>query len=87
MIKIIREEIYKKYDSIYDNIIIHLENDPEKITIVLELQNGKMIKDSYKQIIFKEEISDIIDKKSLLKKLENINKEIRNKDNIFDDNY
>ena len=87
MIKIIREEIYKKYDSIYDNIIIHLENDFEKIVIGLELQNGKMIKDSYKRIIFKEEISDIIDKKSLLKKLENINKEIRNKDNIFDDNY
>ena len=87
MIKFIREEIYKKYDRIYDNISIPLKNDFEKIVVGLELQNGKMIKDSYKQIIYKEEINDIIDKKFLLKKIENINKEIRNKDNIFDDNY
>ena len=87
MIKFIREEIYKKYDRIYDNISTPLKNDFEKIIIGLELQNGKMIKDNYKQITFKEDIKDIIDKKYLLKKIENINKEIRNKDNIFDDNY
>ena len=87
MIKFIREEIYKKYDRIYDNISIPLKNDFEKIVVGLELQNGKIIKDNYKRIFYKEEIKDIIDKKYLLKKIENINKEIRNKDNIFDDNY
>ena len=87
MIKNIEEELYKKYNRIYENIKIPLKNDFEKIIIGLELQNGKMIKDNYKQITFKEEIKDIIDKKYLLKKIENINKEIRNKDNIFDDNY
>ena len=87
MIKNIEEELYKKYNRIFENIKIPLKNDFEKIIIGLELQNGKMIKDNYKQITFKEEIKDIIDKKYLLKKIENINKEIRNKDNIFDDNY
>ena len=87
MIKFIREELYKKYDRIYDNISVPLKNDFEKIIVGLELQNGKTIKENYKQIFYKEEIKDIIDKKSLLKKIENINKEIRNKDNIFDDNY
>ena len=87
MIKFIREEIIKKYDRIYDNISVPLKNDFEKIIIGLELQNGKMIKDNYKQVYYKEDIKDIIDKKYILKKIENINKEIRNKDNIFDDNY
>ena len=87
IIKNIEEELYKKYNRIYENIKIPLKNDFEKIIIGLELQNGKMIKDNYKQITFKEEIKDIIDKKYLLKKIENINKELRNKDNIFDDNY
>ena len=67
MIKYIREEIYKKYDRIYDNISTPLKNDFEKIVVGLELQNGKIIKDNYKQILYKEDISDIIDKKSLLK--------------------
>ena len=87
MIKFIREEIVKKYDRIYANLSVPLKNDFEKIIVGLELQNGKMIKDNYKQIYYKEDIKDIIDKKYILKKIENINKEIRNKDNIFDDNY
>ena len=87
MIKFIKDEIYKKYDRIYENIKIPLKNNFEKIIIGLELQNGKMIKDNYKQISFKEDIKNIIDKKNILKKIENINKELRNKDNIFDDNY
>ena len=87
MMKNLEEELYKKYNRIYENIKTPLKNNFEKIIVGLELQNGKMIKDSYKQITFKEEINDIIDKKHLLKKIENINKEIRNKDNIFDDNY
>ena len=87
MIKFIKDEIYKKYDRIYENIKIPLKNNFENIIIGLELQNGKMIKDNYKQISFKEDIKNIIDKKNILKKIENINKELRNKDNIFDDNY
>ena len=87
MIKFIREELYKKYNRIFDNISIPLKNNFENIIVGLELQNGKMIKDNYRQIYYNEEITDIIDKKYLLNKIEKINKEIRNKDNIFDDNY
>ena len=63
MIKFIREEIIKKYDRIYANLSVPLKNDFEKIIVGLELQNGKMIKDNYKQIYYKEDIKDIIDKK------------------------
>ena len=87
MMQFIKEELYNKYNRIYENIKIPFKNNFEKIIVGLELQNGKLIKDNYKQITYKEDIKDIIDKKSLLKKIENINKEIRNKDNIFDDNY
>jgi hypothetical protein len=55
--------------------------------VALELQNGEMIRDNYKRSYFKEEIKDIIDKNKILKKIEPINKEIRNNDNILDDNY
>jgi hypothetical protein len=55
--------------------------------VALELQNGEMIRNNNKRKIYKEEIKDIIDKEKILKKLEPINKEIRNNDNIFDDNY
>ena len=87
MMQLIKEELYNKYNRIYENIKIPFKNNFEKIIIGLELQNGKLIKDNYKQITYKEDIKDIIDKKKLLKKIENINKELRNKDNIFDDNY
>ena len=87
MMQFIKEELYNKYNRIYENIKTPFKNNFEKIIVGLELQNGKLIKDNYKQITYKEDIKDIIDKKNLLKKIENINKEIRNKDNIFDDNY
>ena len=87
LIKYIQEEIYIKYPRIYDNISIPLKNNYKEIMVALELQNGEMIRNNYKRKIYKEEIKDIIDKEKILKKLEPINKEIRNNDNIFDDNY
>ena len=87
LIKLIQEEIFIKYDKLYENISIPLKNNYEGIMVALELQNGEMIRDNYKRSYFKEEIKDIIDKNKILKKIEPINKEIRNNDNIFDDNY
>ena len=87
LIKLIQEEIFIKYDKLYENISIPLKNNYEGIMIALELQNGEMIRDNYKRSYFKEDIKDIIDKNKILKKIEPINKEIRNDDNIFDDNY
>ena len=87
LIKYIQEEIYIKYPRIYDNISIPLKNNYKEIMVALELQNGEMIRNNYKRKIYKEEIKDIIDKEKILKRLEPINKEIRNNDNIFDDNY
>jgi len=87
LIKLIQEEIFIKYDKLYENISIPLKNNYEGIMVALELQNGEMIRDNYKRSYFKEEIKDIIDKNKILKKIEPINKEIRNNDNILDDNY
>ena len=87
LIKLIQEEIYIKYPRIYENISIPLINNYKEIMVALELQNGEMIRDNYKRYMIKEEISDIIDKEKILKRIEPFNKEIRNKDNISDDNY
>ena len=87
LIKFIQEEIYLKYPRIYENISLPLKNNYKQIMIALELQNGEMIRQNYKRAYFKEDIKDIIDKEKILKKIEPINKEIRNNDNIFDDNY
>ena len=87
LIKLIQEEIYEKYSLIFDNISIPLKNNSKEIMVALELQNGEMIRDNYKRSIYKEDIKDIIDKEKILKKIAPINKEIRNNDNIFDDNY
>ena len=87
LIKLIQEEIYTKYSRIFDNISIPLKNNPKEIMVALELQNGEMIRDNYKRSTYKEDIKDIIDKEKILKKIDPINKEIRNNDNIFDDNY
>ena len=87
LIKFIQEEIYLKYPRIYDNISLPLKNNYKEIIIALELQNGEMIKQNYKRPVFKEDIKNIIDKEKILKRIEPINKEIRNNDNIFDDNY
>ena len=87
LIKLIKEEIYNKYDRLYESIKTPLKNNFEKIVIGLELQNSKMIKDNYKKICYKEDIKNIIDKNLILKKIEKYNKDIRNKDNLFDDNF
>ena len=87
LIKFIQEEIYLKYSRIYDNISLPLKNNYKEIMVALELQNGEMIRQNYKRPIFREDIKDIIDKEKILKRIEPINKEIRNNDNIFDDNY
>ena len=87
LIKLIKEELYKKYDRLYENIKMPLKNNFEKIIIGLELQNSKLIKDNYKNISYKEDLKNIIDKNAILKKIEKYNKDIRNKDNLSDDNY
>jgi hypothetical protein len=87
LIRFIQEEIYIKYPKIYENISTPLKNNHKEIMVALELQNGEMIRDNYKRPVFKEKINDIIDKRKILKRIEPINKEIRNKDNILDDNY
>ena len=87
LIRFIQEEIYIKYPRIYENISTPLKNNYKEIMVALELQNAEMIRDNYKRPIIKEKINDIIDKQKILKRIEPINKEIRNKDNILDDNY
>ena len=87
LIRLIYKELIKKYKRIYDNISTPLTNNSKNIMVSLVLKNEKMFKDNYKIKIFKENLEDIIDKKDLLKKFQQINNEIRIKDNILTDDY
>ena len=87
LIRLIKDEIYLKYPIIYQNIKTPLKNKSKELMISLVLQDTEMLRNNFKCNLTKENISDIIDKKSILKKFEPINKQIRNKDNLTSDNY
>ena len=78
LIKLIKNEIIKKYDRIYNNINKPYINNSDKIMMSLILQDADMLRNNFKCQNNGETISDIIDKENLLKKFEPINKKIRN---------
>ena len=86
LIKIIHKELIEKHKRIFDNISTPFTNNSKNIMISLALFDKKMFEENYKLKIFKEKLEDIIDKKSILKKLDKINDKIREKDNISNDN-
>jgi len=87
LFKYIKDEIFLKYDRIYEFISTPLKNNFRGIIIALELQSGDLIKENYRKISAKEEIQKIFDKQKILKLINGINKEIRFNDNISYDNY
>ena len=78
LIKLIKNEIIKKYDRIYNNINKPYINNSDKIMMSLILQDADMLRNNFKCQNNGETISDIIDKENLLKKFEPINKKMRN---------
>ena len=87
LIKLIKEEIYIKYQRIYENISTPLKNQSVQLMMSLSLQDADMLRDNYKCVLMKESIKNIIDKEKILKKFEPINKLIRSKDNLASDNF
>ena len=55
--------------------------------MALELQNGNMLKEYYKHDKNTKSIKDIMNKPKILEKFSKINKIIRKKDNVIDDDY
>ena len=87
LIKLIRKEIKEKYNEIYENISTPMKNNGKGLMISLALQDADMLKDNYKRLNLKKEISNIINKEKILKEFEPINIKIRHEDNITSDNF
>ena len=86
-IKLIQKELVEKHKRIFENISTPFTNNSKNIMISLSLNDKKMLKENFKLKIFKENLEDIINKEDILKKFDEINKQIRIKDNISSDNY
>ena len=87
LIRLIKEEIYLKYDRIYENISMPLKNQSVGLMMSLSLQDADMLRDNYKCNLMSENIRNIIDKEKILKKFEPINRHIRSQDNLASDNF
>ena len=87
LIKLIKEEIIKKYPRIHANISTPLRNKSVGLMMSLCLQDADMLRDNYKCTEMKESIRSIIDKEGILKKFEPINRQIRSKDKVTSDNF
>ena len=84
-INLIIEEIKEKYDEIYENISTPLKNHPKGLMVSLALQDADMLRENYKKISFKKEISNIIDGEKLLKNFEPIYNKIKKKENLINE--
>ena len=87
LIILIKKEIKNKYKEIYDNISTPMKNQAKGLMVSLSLQDADMLRDNYKRLYLKKEISNIIDKEKILKDFIPINKKIREEDNIKYDNF
>ena len=87
LISYLHSEIIKKYPKIYSNISVEKKNDSEKLMISLVLQDAQMLRNNYRKITYKESLEKILDQKEILKNFAQINKKIRQDDNITTDNY
>ena len=87
LISYLHKELIKKYPKIFSNISLEKKNDSEKLMISLVLQDAQMLRNNYRKITYKESLEKILDKKEILKNFAEINKKIRQDDNITTDNY
>ena len=81
LIILIKNEIKNKYNEIYENISTPLRNQAKGLMVSLSLQDADMLRDNYKKLYIKKDISQIINKEKLLKNFEPINKQLRKDDN------
>ena len=87
LIILIKKEIIKNYNDIYENISTPMKNQAKGLMVSLILQDADLLRENYKRLYLKKEISKIINKEKILKEFEPINKKIRESDNINFNNY
>ena len=86
-ILLILKEIKKNYSRIYDNISVPYKANYEQIIIASYLQDNELLNDCYKELRIKEDLKSIINKKEILEKFDSINKKIRKKKGLEENNY
>ena len=87
LILLILKEIKNKYSRIYDNISIPYKANYEQIIVASYLQDNELLNNCYKELKVKEDLKNILNKKELLEKFNPINKKIRKKKGLEEDNY
>jgi len=61
--------------------------DSKEVIVAMSLRDRNRLKQSYKYLEKPENSKNFVNKKSLLENFENLNKSIREDDNIISDNY
>ncbi len=88
LIKLIKEKIKEKYNEIYDNLSTPLINHTNNLMVSLASQDAEMLRENYKNLNVKEEISNILNGEKLLSDFDKILKKIIEKENIKnEENY
>ena len=87
LILLILKEIKNKYGRIYDNISIPYKANYEQIIVASYLQDNELLNNCYKELKVKEDLKNILNKKELLEKFNSINKKIRKKKGLEEDNH
>jgi hypothetical protein len=86
LILLILKEIKKNYTRIYDNISVPYKANYEEIIVASFLQDNDLLNEGYKELRVKEDLKDIINKKEILEKFNSINKKIRLKKGLEENN-
>ena len=77
LISLIKQEIINNYNDIFTNISTPLKVNQKELIVSLSLLNNEIPINDYKVSQTNKEITDILDKKTILSKFAPINKEIR----------
>ena len=86
-ILLILKEIKKNYSRIYDNISVPYKANYEQIIVASFLQDNELLNDCYKELKVKEDLKNIINKKEILEKFNSINRKIRKKKGLEENNF
>ena len=88
LIKLIKEKIKEKYNEIYDNLSTPLINHNNNLMVSLASQDAEMLRENYKKLNIKEEISNILNGEKILSDFDKILNKIIEKENIKnEENY
>ena len=86
-ILLILKEIKKNYSRIYENISVPYKANYEQIIVASYLQDNELLNYCYKELKVKEDLKNIINKKEILEKFNTINRKIRKKKGLEENNY